>query len=86
MAMVSVSSVAAMAPHKLHVEFSDGTRGVYDCAGLLSHDSNQIADLKDPSFFARVTLNAGAPTWPNGFKLQPWAIQDEMSASGTLDQ
>jgi Protein of unknown function (DUF2442) len=85
MAMVSVSSVAAIASHKLHVEFSDGTRGVYDCAGLLSHDNSQISDLKDPSFFARVTVNAGAPTWPNGFRLQPWTIQDEMSAAGALE-
>ncbi len=75
-----------MPAYKIRVEFSDGTRGIYDCAALLDHDGAEIADLKDPSYFARVAVSGGAPTWPNGFSIKPWVVQDELSAAGALEQ
>ena len=30
-----------------------------------------VQPLKDPAYFARVFLDLGAPTWPNGFDMAP---------------
>jgi hypothetical protein len=43
-----------------------------------------ILPLRDPSYFARVFLDTGAPTWPNGFDLAPHALHSEMNRLGLL--
>ena len=30
-----------------------------------------VEPLRDPSYFARAFVEAGAPTWPDGFDLDP---------------
>lgn len=40
--------------------------------------------LLNPHYFARAFLEAGAPTWPNGFDLSPWAIHSELGAQRLL--
>jgi hypothetical protein len=40
--------------------------------------------LRDPAFFARVFLEDGAPTWPNGFDAAPGWLRREIEAAGTL--
>jgi hypothetical protein len=35
-------------------------------------------------FFARVFLQLGTLTWPNGFDLDSIALHDEMAAAGAL--
>ena len=40
--------------------------------------------LKDATFFARVFVELGALTWPNGFDLDPIALHDRMAAAGEL--
>jgi len=43
-----------------------------------------IEPLKDPAFFARVFLEFGAPTWPNGFDISPEWLRREMQTAGEL--
>jgi hypothetical protein len=43
-----------------------------------------IAPLRDPEFFARVTLDYGAPTWPNGYDMCPDWLRMEMEKAGEL--
>jgi len=43
-----------------------------------------IEPLKDPKFFARVFLQLGALTWPNGLDLDSIALHDEMKSAGAL--
>ena len=43
-----------------------------------------VAPLRDPAYFARVFLEFGAPTWPNGFDLCPDWLHMEMEAAGEL--
>jgi hypothetical protein len=40
--------------------------------------------LRDPTFFARVFLEDGAPTWPNGFDVAPGWLCREIEATGAL--
>jgi hypothetical protein len=43
-----------------------------------------VEPLRDPAFFARVFLDDGILTWPNGFDLDPIALHDEMKRAGEL--
>ena len=42
--------------------------------------------LRDPAYFARVFVDFGAPTWPNGYDLAPHALYAEMAKAGLLRQ
>jgi hypothetical protein len=43
-----------------------------------------VRPLKDPKFFARVFVELGALTWPNGFDVDPIALHDRMTVAGEL--
>jgi len=70
---------------RLKLGFSDGTEGVVDLSALLESEGEMVAPLREPAYFDRVFLEAGAPTWPNGFDLAPWALHAELKAAGQLE-
>jgi hypothetical protein len=43
-----------------------------------------VEPLEDAQFFARVFLENGILTWPNGFDLDSIALHDEMKQAGLL--
>ena len=43
-----------------------------------------VEPLRDPTYFARVFVENGVLTWPNGFDLDPIALHDEMKEAGEL--
>ena len=43
-----------------------------------------VRPLKDPAYFARVFVEMGAPTWPNGFDLDPINLYMELRDAGAL--
>jgi hypothetical protein len=58
----------------LRCEFSDSTIVDYNMADVLQ-ETGPIAELlKDPSYFEKVFLESGAPTWPNGYDVCPEEI------------
>ncbi|MEQ8432606.1 MAG: DUF2442 domain-containing protein [Oceanicaulis sp.] len=70
---------------RLALSFTDGSAGVADISEMIALGGAMIAPLSDPVFFARVFLEAGAPTWPNGFDLAPWALHADLKAAGQLE-
>ena len=76
--MIKVTSCRPEAGSKLRLQFSDGTSGVYDCSRFLTLPGSMVEPLKEATYFDRVFLEMGAPTWPNGFDLAPWAIHKEL--------
>ncbi len=82
--MVDVLRVRALDGQRLSLRFSDGLEGAYDCADLLARDGAMVQPLKDPAYFARVFLEEGAPTWPNGFDLDPIALYMHLRDAGAL--
>lgn len=82
--MVDVLRVRALDGRRLSLRFSDGAEGEYDCTHLFEKDGPMIQALKDPAFFARVFIEMGAPTWPNGFDLDPVALYMRLRAAGAL--
>jgi hypothetical protein len=82
--MTDVVSVKALGGYKLRVAFSDGSVGAHDFSSTAGRDGEMVQPLKDPAFFARVFVELGALTWPNGFDLDPIALHDRMAAAGEL--
>jgi hypothetical protein len=82
--MIDVVSVKPTGGYTLRVAFSDGSSGVHDFSSTAAPDGEMVRPLKDPTFFARVFVELGALTWPNGFDLDPIALHDRMAAAGEL--
>lgn len=75
-----VTSVAATGHYRLHVGFSDGAAGDVDLSDL--RDAGGVFEpLRDPGYFARAYVDAGAGTvcWPNGADLAPDVLHDEIT-------
>lgn len=83
------SAVGAAFRHSLQPpyrwRFSDGSEGVADLSRLMTRTGPMVAPLKDPAFFSRVFVEAGVPTWPNGYDYAPSALYVEMREAGALD-
>jgi Protein of unknown function (DUF2442) len=84
MTLIKVRAVKPLGGHRLWFEFSDGSQGEWDFTELVRKDRPVLEPLRDPAYFARVFLQRGAPTWPNGFDLAPWALRDEMERAKAL--
>jgi hypothetical protein len=82
--MIDVVSVKPLGGFTLRIGFSDGSVGVHDFSQTTARDGEMVRPLKDPAFFARVFVELGALTWPNGFDVDPIALHDPMSAAGEL--
>ncbi len=68
---------------QLAVTFNDGLTGIVDVSALVhGRDAGVFESLRDPAFFARVYLDCGAITWPNGADLAPDAMYKEIRSSG----
>jgi Protein of unknown function (DUF2442) len=75
--------VAAVATGSLtlRVEFADGVSG--EVKFLPSYLTRVFERLKDPEFFAQVTVDHGAVTWPGELDLAPDAMYDAVKNGGT---
>jgi hypothetical protein len=82
--MIDVIAVRPVGAHKLEIEFSDGTIGVRDFSCIFEKTGSLAEPLKDPSYFARVFIEEGALTWPNGYDWDSLALHDGMKAAGLL--
>ena len=84
--MIDVVSVKPLGPYTLRIRFSDGSSGVHDFSDLANRKGEMVRPLKDRAYFARVFVELGALTWPNGYDLDPIALHDRMAAAGELNR
>jgi len=66
------------------IAFSDGTVGVRDFSSVRQKSGAMAAPLSDPAYFARVFVEDGALTWPNGYDWDASALYDETASEGLL--
>ena len=52
---------------------------------MVEEPGSALEPLRDEAYFARVFLEFGAPTWPNGFDISPELLRREMQAAGGTD-
>ncbi len=71
-----LKTVRPLRDYRLEVELMDGSRGVFDLSPHLSHPG--LAALRDPAYFEKVTILAGAATWPNGEDIAPETLAAEL--------
>lgn len=84
--MIKVAETRALDDRRLWVRFTNGREGVRDFADIFAEGGVMVEPLRDPAMFRRVFLEFGAPSWPNGFDLDPIALYREMEAAGSLSQ
>jgi len=82
--LVDVLKLRPLDGHKLWARFTDGSEGARDLSDLLSKSDPALYPLKSPQFFARVFIESGVPTWPNGFDLDPINPYMELRDAGAL--
>jgi hypothetical protein len=81
--MIKVTKIKCLGEHRLRATFSDGTAGEYDFSAVVARSGPMVEPLRDLAYLARVFLEDGAPTWPNGFDVDPQWLRREIEATGT---
>ena len=82
--LTKVTHLQKLGGFRLRVRFSDGSEGTHDFTAMVNEPGPMLVPLRDESYFARVFLEFGAPTWPNGFDIAPEWLRREMAAAGEL--
>lgn len=82
--MIDVIGVKRLANYSLEIAFSDGRSGVRDFADVVAREGEMVRPLRDPHYFARVFIEDGALTWPNGYDVDSIALHEEMKEAGLL--
>lgn len=70
-----VTAVEVQPPYGLHLTFDDGVTRDIDLADELWDP--MFEPLKDPAFFAQVTVDHGTVVWPNGADLDPLVLHGD---------
>ncbi len=84
--LTKVTGVEWLGGFLLRIAFSDGRAGVHDFSSMVREPGPMLVPLRDVSYFARVFLEFGALTWPNGFDIAPEWLRREMSARNELQR
>jgi hypothetical protein len=82
--LIDVVRVEPRGGYRLAIAFSDGSEGERDFADLIADGGELVEPLRDVAFFARVFLDDGVLSWPNGFDLDSIALHQDMKAAGLL--
>lgn len=82
--IVKSLKVEPLGGYRLRLRFSDGSEGDRDFSDVVEEGGPMLDALRDPNFFARVFLEFGTLSWPNGFDLDSIAVHDEMQRAGLL--
>jgi hypothetical protein len=81
-----VTKIEKLGGFRLGVHFNSGAHGVHDFSDLVEKPGEMLTPLRDQEYFARVFLEFGAPTWPNGYDMAPEWLYREMSAAKELNK
>jgi hypothetical protein len=64
-----VSKVTPAEDYKLHIIFTNGEEGIYDCNDLL--DYGVFKELRDRNYFKQVVAIHGSVAWPHDQDICP---------------
>jgi hypothetical protein len=82
--VIKLLDVKTIAPHQLELTFSDHSLGVFDGANYLeSRQGPLLENLRDPAYFARCFVDAGALCWPNGLELSGARLRELAGSTAT---
>ncbi|MBX9937005.1 MAG: DUF2442 domain-containing protein [Burkholderiaceae bacterium] len=75
--MIKILQIQALDDFQLQLEFSDGSCGLFDGQALLKRTGPLLDALRDPAYFQRAFIDAGALCWPNGLELSPARVREQ---------
>ena len=82
--LIKVRKAKVLGGYRLAIEFSDDMIGERDFSFIKNESGPMLEPLKEPAYFARVFVEDGVLTWPNGYDWDSIALHDEMKAAGEL--
>jgi hypothetical protein len=82
--LTKISSLKRLGGFRLRVAFGDGSAGEHDFTPMVNERGPMVEPLRDEAYFARVFLEFGALTWPNGYDVDPEWLRREMERAGEL--
>jgi hypothetical protein len=82
--MIDVIGLKRLGSYRLGVAFSDGSCGVRDFADIVAREGEMVRPLRSHDYFARVVIEQGALTWPNGYDVDSISLHQEMKEAGLL--
>lgn len=84
--LTKITKLERLSAFLLRVRFDDGREGIHGFAAMVQQPGSAVQPLGDEAYFARVFLEFGALTWPNGFDIEPEWLRREMETAGELEQ
>ena len=61
----------------IDLHFSDGSKGLFNGASYLQDRAGSLLEpLRNPDYFGRFFVDAGALCWPNGLELSPRRLRE----------
>jgi hypothetical protein len=84
--LTKVTHLERLGGFRLQIRFNDGSEGIHDFATLVTEPGPLLEPLRNEAYFARVFLEFGALTWPNGFDIAPEWLRRDMAAAGELSR
>ena len=82
--MIKVLTASLIDSFKLELNFSDHTHGVFNANAYLASRSGPLLEpLREPAYFKRFFIDAGALCWPNGLEISPARLHEFCAASAT---
>ena len=75
--MIKVLTIRHTGDWKLELEFSDQVHGLFDAQHYLADRQGPLLEaLRDPNYFKRAFVDAGAVCWPNGLELSAARLRE----------
>ena len=84
--MIKIVKAEYARDYRVDLTFSDGARGTYDAAALVTRATVLTRPLQDKARFREFFLELGALCWKNGLELSPAALYAELAAQGVLQR
>ncbi len=82
--MIDVLRLRPLEGYRLWLRFTNGSEGVRDLSDVIAEGGVMVEPLKSKGYFDRVFVELGAPTWPNGFDLDPINLYMQLRDAGAL--
>ncbi|MDP3425065.1 MAG: DUF2442 domain-containing protein [Burkholderiaceae bacterium] len=80
--MIKLLNVKPVNANMLELGFSDHTQGVFNGAAYISTRQGPLLEaLRDPAYFGRCFVDAGALCWPNGLELSGTRLHELVNAA-----
>jgi hypothetical protein len=82
--MVDVLKIKGLDGYRVWLRFTDGQEGIWDMRAMVEEGGPMLEPLRDMTFFKRVFVEYGAPTWPNGFDVDAANLYARLRDAGLL--